>query len=393
MSPISIQLSISMKSLLAGAIAGSLFGAVPARAASEKILYEFKGRSDGAFPVGNLLNVAGTLYGVTTGAQNLELLGNVFKVTPSGALKVLYTFKGGTDGAAPAGGLIMSRGVLFGTTTGGASSDGTVFKMTTEGAETVIHLFMGPGDGAVPVAGVIDVGGTLYGTTAAGGNANSGTIFSITSAGVEQVLYAFQPIGGQFDGNAPNSALIDIRGTLYGTTGGCSISCQGAVFQMPLGGSESLLYPFVSSGEYPAGKLIATKGALHGVTSSGGANGDGTAYKVSLTGSETVLYSFGGGTDGAYPQGGLTRLGTRYFGTTSQGGGTGCGGGGCGTVFSLTRSGAEKVLYSFNGGSDGASPSGSMVALGGKLYGTTMVGGGTGCFSRAGCGTIFEITP
>ena len=381
-----------MKSLLAGAIAGSLFGAVPARAASEKILYEFKGRSDGAFPVGNLLNVAGTLYGVTAGAQNLELLGNVFKVTPSGALKVLYTFKGGTDGAAPAGGLIMSRGVLFGTTTGGASSDGTVFKMTLAGAETVVHLFKGA-DGAVPVAGVIDVGGTLYGTTALGGASNSGTIFSITSAGVEQVLYSFQPIGGQFDGNGPNSALIDIHGTLYGTTGGCSISCQGAVFEMPLGGPESLLYPFISGGEYPAGSLIATKGALHGVTSSGGAYVEGTAYKVSLTGTETVLHSFGGGTDGVGPEGGLTHLGTRFFGTTSQGGGTGCGGGGCGTVFSLTRSGAETVLYSFNGGSDGANPSGSVVALGGKLYGTTSAGGGTGCFSRAGCGTIFEITP
>ncbi len=141
--------------------------------------------------------------------------------------------------------------------------------MTTAGAETVIYSFKGA-HGAVPAAGVIDVGGTLYGTTALGGAYNSGTIFSLTRAGVEQVLHSFQPFGGQFDGNAPGSALIAMHGVLYGTTGGCSISCQGAVFQMPLGGSESLLYPFVSTGAYPAGNLIATKGALHGTTSGGG---------------------------------------------------------------------------------------------------------------------------
>ncbi len=264
--------------------------------------------------------------------------------------------------------------------------------MTTAGAETVIYSFKGA-HGAVPAAGVIDVGGTLYGTTALGGAYNSGTIFSLTRAGVEQVLHSFQPFGGQFDGNAPGSALIAMHGVLYGTTGGCSISCQGAVFQMPLGGSESLLYPFVSTGAYPAGNLIATKGALHGTTSGGGTDAQGTAFKVSLTGTETDLHSFGGGTDGAEPGGGLTHLGRDFFGTTSAGGGTGCGGGGCGTVFRLTRSGAETVLYSFKGGSDGASPVGSMVAIGRKLYGTTMAGGGSGCFSKAGCGTIFEITP
>ena len=66
MSPISIRLSFSMKSLLAGAIAGSLFGAVPARAASEKILYAFKGRrasKDGFSPYGGLLKVGDLLYG------------------------------------------------------------------------------------------------------------------------------------------------------------------------------------------------------------------------------------------------------------------------------------------------------------------------------------------
>ncbi|MEJ0046586.1 MAG: hypothetical protein WDN04_11055 [Rhodospirillales bacterium] len=112
MPAISVDISISLKSLLAGVIAGGLSCATPAHAASEKILYSFQGGSDGAFPVGNLLNVAGTLYGVTTGARNLSLLGNMFKLAPSGTLTVLYTFKGGADGEAPAGGLIMSRGAL-----------------------------------------------------------------------------------------------------------------------------------------------------------------------------------------------------------------------------------------------------------------------------------------
>src|ERR1700679_2206352 len=65
-----------------------------------------------------------------------------------------------------------------------------------------------------------------------------------------------------------------------------------------------------------------------------------------------VLYTFQGGNDGANPAGSLIEVNGVFYGTTAQGGGTGCGGAGCGTVFSLTPGGVEKVIYAFKGAKD-----------------------------------------
>jgi uncharacterized repeat protein (TIGR03803 family) len=71
-------------------------------------------------------------------------------------------------------------------------------------------------------------------------------------------------------------------------------------------------------------------------------------------------------------------------------------------VFKLIRpkgreSGAkweEKVLYSFQGGTDGAIPFGNVLFdAAGNLYGTTSVGGHSHIGCLAGCGTIYELSP
>jgi uncharacterized repeat protein (TIGR03803 family) len=96
---------------------------------------------------------------------------------------MLYKFKGRSgDGAQPFAGLINLNGTLYGTTlAGGASRKGTVFAITTSGAETVLHEFKGgSGDGAYPYAGLLNVEGTLYGTTYSGGADDDGTIFSLS---------------------------------------------------------------------------------------------------------------------------------------------------------------------------------------------------------------------
>ncbi|MGA8325772.1 MAG: hypothetical protein WB757_06785 [Candidatus Cybelea sp.] len=51
---------------------------------------------------------------------------------------------------------------------------------------------------------------------------------------------------------------------------------------------------------------------------------------------------------------------------------------GDGTVFSVTPSGIEAVLYSFSGGSDGKNPESGLIDVNGTLYGTTPYGGGSG---------------
>jgi hypothetical protein len=69
----------------------------------------------------------------------------------------------------------------------------------------------------------------------------------------------------------------------------------------------------------------------------------------------------------------------------------------CGTVFRLTPGTngewTEKVLHSFNT-KDGDAPfAGLIFDSAGNLYGTTTSGGtGSGC-NGGGCGTVFEITP
>ena len=54
----------------------------------------------------------------------------------------------------------------------------------------------------------------------------------------------------------------------------------------------------------------------------------------------------------------------------------------------------EQVLYSFQGGTDGAEPIGGMVFdKTGNLYGATNQGGSTACASPSQCGTVFELSP
>src|SRR5580698_9666351 len=154
----------------------------------------------------------------------------------------------------------------------------------------------------------------------------------------EVVIHTF---AGGTDGAQPNSALtLGSSGLLYGTTvaGGC-----GTAFQLSGSGTtwaETVLYAFQggADGEEPfnAAMALGADGSLYGETLFGGASGDGTVFRLSPPSgggswTETILYSFQGGTDGAVPESNilLSADGTLY-GTTYQGG-TGCSDTGCGT--------------------------------------------------------------
>src|SRR5580704_11439515 len=93
-----------------------------------------------------------------------------------------------------------------------------------------------------------------------------------------------------------------------------------------------------------------------------------------------ALYKFKAGADGAQPYGGMIALNGKLYGTTYDGGS-----GGYGTVFALTASGKESPLYNFTAGNDGAYPCSGLAVANGKLYGTTQSGG------THGWGTLFEV--
>ncbi len=60
------------------------------------------------------------------------------------------------------------------------------------------------------------------------------------------------------------------------------------------------------------------------------------------------------------------------------------------TVFKIAPDGTETILHSFAGGSDGDTPAAGLIAdAQGNLYGTTIGGGGDGC-AGLGCGTVFK---
>ncbi len=371
---------------------------------SYSTLYSFKGHPhDGADPLAGLVNVKGTLYGTTSaGGAHCPIhgCGTVFSITTSGVETMLYSFKRGLGhGAGPQAGLVSVNGTLYGTTLyGGAADEGTVFAVTRSGTETLLHSFTGVPDGELPYAGLINVKGTLYGTTRGGGADcmyGCGTVFSITTSGKESVLYTFK--GGSGDGESPWAGLIYVKGALYGTTLSGGANGRGTVFSTTTSGEETVLYSFKGGsgdGDGPQAALINVKGTLYGTTSYGGAYcgqaGCGTVFAVTRSGKESVLHSFGGSGDGTFPQAALFNVNGTLYGTTEEGGAN-CGATGCGTIFSITTSGKETVLHSFGAGTDGVDPLAGLVNVKGTLYGTTWAGGAN-CTSNGGCGTVFSLS-
>jgi len=262
---------------------------------------------------------------------------------------------------------------------------------------TTLYSFAGGGDGGRPVAALISYDSMLYGTTP---NINGthcfpqcGTVFKLDpTTGVKTLLHTFR---GRADGSDPEAALIQVDGRLYGTTAGGGPDGQGTLFEInPGAGSEVILHSFSggTDGAVPLASLFYTHGTFYGTTSEGGAGacgspGCGTIFTFDRkSGAEAIVYVFQGGADGVSPASPLLSMGSMLYGTTQQGGGDSACATGCGTVFQVNATtGAEVVLHAFLGGADGAAPRGPMAGLGTTIYGDTVLGG------RSGAGTVFGV--
>jgi uncharacterized repeat protein (TIGR03803 family) len=312
-----------------------------------------------------------------------------------------------TDGRNPQSYLIGdSTGALYGTTYLGGDTRcdkgcGTIFKLTPSGSrytESILYAFHGTPDGFNPAAGLIaDSSGSFYGTTQNGGANGWGSVFKLTPTKhgyVESVVYSFQ---GDPNGSTPFSSLVEDRtGALYGTAFDYGPVIFGTVFKLTPhddGYDYSILHSFNGGdGAYPYASLISdTSGALYGTAESGGAGGigNGTVFKLTPNGNSydfSVLYTFTGGSDGATPEAAVL-LDSRgaLYGTTLNGGTFGKG-----TVFKLTPADgvySESVLHSFAGGADGHHPVAPLV---GTLYGTTQ---GLTQQRDPRLGTVFKLAP
>ncbi|HTT85614.1 MAG TPA: choice-of-anchor tandem repeat GloVer-containing protein [Rhizomicrobium sp.] len=413
-------------SLWVGAVGCALVLQCPSTAIAQRqeaVLHAFGGSPDGAAPGAALIDVKGTLYGTTRAGGTYEQ-GAVFAIDPdTGVETVVYSFcskvKKGTceSGSEPVASLISVKERLYSTTLyGGTGHRGTVFVLDPKtGKEKVLYSFCSQQnctDGEEPTAGLIDVNGTLYGTTAKGGAYKRGTVFALDpDTGAELVLHSF---GRHKDGFDPVASLIEVNDTLYGTTSFGGVQGQGTVFAIdPATGAETVLYSFCSQqnctdGNGPGASLVEMNGTLYGTTGGGGTSNNGAVFALELNGgAEMVLHSFCSRhrkkicEDGANPYANLIDVRGMLYGTTGSGGENclrrrhGRRFGGCGTVFSLNpNTGREKVLYSFCSQlycTDGEVPGAGLIDVNGTLYSTTYEGGADkNCYY--GCGTVFALT-
>jgi uncharacterized repeat protein (TIGR03803 family) len=256
-------------------------------AGKERVLHRFAGPPDGAEPSANLTALNGMLYGTTSiggalgpGCDRSGGCGVVFQISPRGAERVIYTFKGGKDGAIPSGPLLALNGMLYGVTSGDEHSCGTIYKLSTSGSKSIVYNFSGAANGCDPIGGLVALNGLLYGVTSWGGSYDRGTVFQVKAGGAENVIYSFT---GGSDGGEPLAGLIALHGALYGTTasggGGCtaSLGC-GTVFTLRTLGFEQVLHAFQAGddGADPVAPVLAHGGTLYGTTALGG--GDSCGY-------------------------------------------------------------------------------------------------------------------
>jgi uncharacterized repeat protein (TIGR03803 family) len=203
-----------------------------------------------------------------------------------------------------------------------------------------------------------------------------------------RVIYNFT---GGADGASPVAGLvIDAAGNLYGTTsGGGGPAGAGTVFKLTprsSGWTFSRVYSFSgANGSSPDSTLVrGADGTLFGTTLYGGV-GNGVLFGLSPAGEvlpsvfsnwmENLLYSFTGGSDGASPGGSLVldSSGNIYGNAAMAGANHG------GTLYEFTNGGIQ-VLHAFPAFyNDGSTPIGVVTGSDG-LYGIT----GSGGTQRAG---------
>jgi len=384
-------------------------------ASTSQVVYSLAGDEDGEYPDTDLIiDSAGNIYGTSVLGGDFGT-GTVFQLTPSGSgyvHTVLYSFTGGADGGQPYKGVTLdAQGNLYGTAvvggTGGICAGegcGVVYKLTKNGStwtQSVIYNFTGKNDGYGPGSGVtFDKAGNLYGTTPTGGAKSMGVIYELSPSGSSWTFKVIHTFSGGSDGTGGSAGrlLLDSAGRLYGvcTVGGANGA--GVAYKLTLVQGTwkfQTLYAFKGTPDagFPYGALsMDSSGNLYGTTYYSGANNLGSVYQLALKGgvwTENLLYSFKGGTDGASP---ISNVNVDpsgdLYGTTSEGGGR-CS---CGAIYRLTlpRGGqwTESVVYRFKNTPDGGFVYNGMVPdSSGHYFGSTVHGG------TAGEGAFYQFTP
>jgi hypothetical protein len=230
----------------------------------------------------------------------------------------------------------------------------------------MLHYFEDK-DGTTPLgitsnyAGQSDAATTIVGVTKYGGTTDNcgfrgcGMTYRVAADTSSFVATDLAPAQGINPASAPIWNPYDQRYYITTTAGGGDGSCAGGCGTLFVMGAITHWWKANAFSMSPklgyqvyAGLADETDNAntgdLLGVAAEGGKTqcNCGTVFTVEVGvrkgqkgGAVLDTHSFAGGDDGAYPQAKFTHIGEDYYGTTLRGGGTGCGGSGCGTIFTL----------------------------------------------------------
>lgn len=380
---------------------------IPAQAQTFNVLYSFEGQSEneGQSPWGLVQGTDGFLYGVTEGGGlQGQFDGIFFKVSTSGDLTRLCSMF--TKGKCLAGGTpyasiaLGSNGDFY-----GVDNNSNVWKVAPSGKLKVLYTGNAPARAPVIQASTGDFYGTNYGGAYDYCYGTCGSIFKMSASDKTTTLYSFcgDPVNGICtDGSQPNLALVQgSDGNIYGTTssGGTDgvNDGYGTIFKITLDGALTTLYSFPGYTPPSSALIEGADGNFYGTTSTGG-NGTygagGTFFKATPSGEVTYLYNFCSlfnCADGSDPQNIYLATDGNFYGTTQYGG---VNNNNLGTLFQITPSGTLTTLVSFDG-TNGYGPSGYgalMQDTNGILYGTMSYGGAgyPNCPGTCG-GTIFSL--
>lgn len=226
-------------------------------------------------------------------------------------------------------------------------------------------------------------------TTEGGASDNGGTIFSTKDDGTTlQTRYSF-PIDNPGSVSPDQKIQLSLfNGKLYGITIGGGKFNKGVIFSYdPSTNNYSRLYNFdYSTGAYPASTMILVNGKFYGTCRGGGSTGNtalGVIFEfdpITLVYTKKISFT---GTNGAalgdLPIGSMVEVGGKLYGTTYNGGTYGTG-----VLFEYDPATNIYIVKQNIFLSNGKNPKGNLIVNNNKLYGTCIAGG------ASDAGTLFE---
>jgi uncharacterized repeat protein (TIGR03803 family) len=263
--------------------AGFIYRVTPAGVLTD--IYDFLNRTtDACCPLGALvLGANGDLYG-TTGDLSASSAQVAFSVSTAGVYKTLYTFADGNSipSVLTAGG----DGNFYGTEADadGFGNVGGVFRISSTGAFKLLYGFVSSTEVYYPSSGVVrDSNGKLYGTTAFPSGTGNGALYDVTTGGKVTDIYNF-PSTLNFDESA-NNMMQASNGNLYGASYNGGTGAEGGLYELTSANVFSS-YSFATEGNMGGGPeaplMQATSGIIYGSNSGGNAVTGGTLFELNI---------------------------------------------------------------------------------------------------------------